>query len=147
MGEPNREIESEADYDTGYGKPPRHSQFKPGQSGNPRGRPKGTKNLKTDLKEELREIVALREGDRVVRCSKQRAIVKRLTNEGAKGDMRAIGLLIALINGCDEDGADARRTEPLSPEDKEVLRGIAERLTGKSLYHDKGDEPKSEVAS
>jgi hypothetical protein len=37
------------DYQVGYGKPPKHTQFKPGKSGNPQGRPKGTKNLKTDL--------------------------------------------------------------------------------------------------
>ncbi len=42
-------------YDVGYRKPPKHTRFKPGQSGNPRGRPKGTKNLKTDLIEELGE--------------------------------------------------------------------------------------------
>ena len=38
----------------GYKQPPKHTQFKPGQSGNPKGRPKGTQNLATDLAEELR---------------------------------------------------------------------------------------------
>ena len=42
-----------SDYEVGYGKPPEHTRFQPGRSGNPRGRPKGTKNLKTDLVEEL----------------------------------------------------------------------------------------------
>jgi hypothetical protein len=48
-------VESTADYDVGHAKPPKHTRFQPGQSGNPRGRPKGTKNLKTDLIEELGE--------------------------------------------------------------------------------------------
>ena len=48
---------SSAPYEVGYGKPPKHTRFQPGQSGNPRGRPKGTKNLKTDLEEELSERV------------------------------------------------------------------------------------------
>jgi hypothetical protein len=51
----------------GYGKPPQRTQFKPGNSGNPRGRPKGTKNLKTDLMEELGEKILVHEGDRARR--------------------------------------------------------------------------------
>ena len=42
------------DYEVGYKKPPIHTRFKPGVSGNPKGRPKGTKNLATDLAEENR---------------------------------------------------------------------------------------------
>ena len=41
----------------GYKRPPKHTQFKPGQSGNPRGRGKNTRNFKTDLVEELREQI------------------------------------------------------------------------------------------
>src|SRR5260370_38480133 len=56
----------------GYKRPPRDCQFVPGQSGNPNGRPKGTRNFKTDLRQELNEIVSFREGDREVSISKQR---------------------------------------------------------------------------
>jgi hypothetical protein len=49
-------------YQVGYGKPPKHTQFKLGESGNPQGRSKGTKNLKTDLAEELCEKIVVHEG-------------------------------------------------------------------------------------
>ena len=70
--------ESDGGYEVGYGKPPKHTQFEPGQSGNPRGRPKGTKNLKTDLMEELGEKILVREGEQARRVSKQRAVVMAL---------------------------------------------------------------------
>ena len=47
------------DEKVGYRRPPKKSRFKPGQSGNPKGRPKGTKNLKRDLIEELQELESL----------------------------------------------------------------------------------------
>lgn len=60
------------DYAIGYGKPPVHSRFRKGRSGNPKGRPKGRANLKTDLLAELTETIVIREGDRQLRVSKQR---------------------------------------------------------------------------
>jgi Family of unknown function (DUF5681) len=60
----------------GYKCPPRDHQFRPGQSGNPGGRPKGARNFKTELREELSELVTIREGKRDVQVSKQRALIK-----------------------------------------------------------------------
>ena len=45
------------DYEVGYGKPPKSGQFKPGQSGNPKGRPKGAKNFKTELATVLANMI------------------------------------------------------------------------------------------
>ena len=65
-------------YGVGYGRPPQHTRFKPGQSGNPKGRPKGTINLKTDLMEELSERISVSEGGKPKKLSKQRALLKSL---------------------------------------------------------------------
>src|SRR5215469_5153687 len=61
---PPMPFEKQRDYEVGYGKPPRSSRFKKGQSGNPRGRPSGSKNLSTLLSEALNEPVIVTENGR-----------------------------------------------------------------------------------
>ena len=71
-------------------KPPKHSQFKPGQSGNPRGKAKGRKNLTTELLEELSERVVVTENGRQRKLSKQTIILKRMVTDAAQGDARPV---------------------------------------------------------
>ncbi len=107
------EVEDSPDYEVGYKKPPGHSQFKAGQSGNPKGRPKGSKNLKTELAEELQELISIREGGARRTISKQRAMLKGLTAKAVQGDARAASLVLNLVLRLlsqDEDGG-ARRPQ------------------------------------
>jgi hypothetical protein len=67
-----------SDYEVGYGRPPVHSRFKPGVSGNPSGRPKGTPNLKTLFNRILKEEVSLREGAEVRKVTKAEALMRGL---------------------------------------------------------------------
>ena len=60
-------------YEVGYGKPPKDSQFKEGQSGNPKGRKKNSRNLKTDLTKILQKRISVREGDRKFRVLGRKA--------------------------------------------------------------------------
>jgi hypothetical protein len=85
------------DYQVGYGKPPRHTQFKRGQSGNPRGRPSGSKNLATLVTEALNEPVIIAEDGGRRRISKREAIIKQLVNRSAKADWRAITILLNIV--------------------------------------------------
>ena len=114
-------------YEVGYGKPPKHSQFKSGQSGNPKGRPKNTKNLKTDLKEEIDEHIQITEGGQPKKVSKQRAILKRTVEKALKGDMRATELIIKLTVTHLLDEEIQNEVQYLVAEDKEILNRLAEK--------------------
>ena len=66
------------DYEVGYKKPPKDSQFKKGESGNPKGRKKNTRNLKTDLTKILEKRISVREGERKFRVSGQEGMLMSL---------------------------------------------------------------------
>jgi hypothetical protein len=70
--------DDERDYEVGYGKPPRHTRFELGRSGNPRGRPGGSKNLLTLLNEALSEPVIVVENGRRRKIAKRQAIITQL---------------------------------------------------------------------
>ena len=90
----NDEPKNKASYEIGWGKPPRHTRFRKGHSANPKGRPRATRNLKTDLANELSGHIRVREGDREISISKQEAFLKSLIARALKGDGRASALLI-----------------------------------------------------
>jgi Family of unknown function (DUF5681) len=83
------------DYEVGYGRPPKHRQFRKGQSGNPNGRPRGSRNASTLLDEALKERVVVSEAGRRRGMTKLEAILKQLVNRAAQGDHRATQLLLA----------------------------------------------------
>ena len=113
----------------GYGNPPKESRFKKGQSGNRRGRPKGSKNLKTDLTEELQTEIKVREGPRAVKISKQRAIVKTLIAKTLTGDARAVTTLTNLMCRVLDLGNEAANSEEaLTADESETLQMFRQRL-------------------
>lgn len=86
------------DYPVGYKKPPKETQFKPGQSGNPRGRPKkAAKNPLAIFLDILNEKIVVREGDKTRRISKFEAIFHALTLKAMKGDPKAANQMITLF--------------------------------------------------
>ena len=85
------------EYEVGYKKPPSHTRFKPGQSGNAKGRKEKSKDLKTDLYNELYGTIRIREGDREYKVTRQQALIKSLIARAIKGDHRATDKLLVLI--------------------------------------------------
>ena len=85
------------DYEVGFGKPPKHTQFKPGTTGNAKGRPKGSKNLKTDLLEELSEKIAIKQDGTPMTVSKQKALLKALMAPAIQGDTKSATVVLNLV--------------------------------------------------
>lgn len=117
-----------ARYEVGYGKPPRHSQFKSGESGNPNGRPKGARNLATDLKEELEEKIVVTEGGKSHETTKQRAMIKSLLSKALKGDTRAASVLVNLKVGLDALESARSEGHELSEDDQAVLDAFKSQI-------------------
>lgn len=109
------------DYEVGYAKPPKHSQFKPGQSGNPKGRPKRVRNFKTDLQEELQARITVSEGGKPLTISRQQAVIKRTMEKALQGDLRAVQMLAQWVGTYLVDDPEALTAEPLTAEDLALL--------------------------
>lgn len=118
---------SETDDKVGYGRPPKHSRFQPGQSGNSRGRPRGTKNLATDLREELAERIPIREGERSLQVSKQRALLKAMMAKALKGDARSAAILLGLMAKILEPEGSPHGTDGLDANDAAILENFLSR--------------------
>ena len=114
----------------GYGKPPKNGQFQKGQSGNPKGRPKGTQNVATVLRRTLREKVAITENGRHKVITKLQAAVKQLVNKAASGDLSAFRLLAALAQSGEEhaEAGGQSSVNDWNELDRKVMEGILKRF-------------------
>ena len=109
------------DYEVGYGKPPKSGQFKPGQSGNPNGRPKGAKNFKTVLEDELLSKVPIKEHGKVRKVQKQEAMVKAILQKAMQGDVKAFNALVAAAGKFMGESLTTDAQSEVSPVDLEIL--------------------------
>jgi hypothetical protein len=133
------------DFEVGYRRPPKHTRFRAGQSGNPRGRPRGQANLVTDVLRELAEQIRVREGSRERSVTKQRAMVKALVAKSLKGEARAAALLIGLLTKlADEKGPPAQPAPPaqtVSDLDQQIVDAFLKRaMADRAASKGDGDE-------
>ena len=119
------------DYQVGYGKPPRHTQFAKGQSGNPRGRPSGSKNLATLVSEALNEMVIVAEDGGRRKITKGRAIVTQIVNKSAKADWRAIKILLDIVREIEGRVEPEAAESSFSAADEKVIAQIKARWHAK----------------
>jgi len=113
----------------GRGNPPKHTQFRKGTTGNPKGRPKGSKNLSTYLMEAARDQVSATVGGKTRKISKIQATVMQLATKAAGGDQAAIGKFLDWMDEIETRAAAVKPSQfPLSAPDIEVLRAAYERM-------------------
>ncbi len=123
-------MQSEHDYPVGYGKPPVHTRFQKGQSGNPRGRPRGAKNLSTLLTEALDEKVPITQQGRRRKVSKREIIVTQLVNKSAQADLKATQILLGMMQDIERRAEASIGSATLSEADRQVLQFIRNRRLG-----------------
>jgi hypothetical protein len=120
--------DDEGDYEVGYGKPPRHTRFEPGRSGNPRGRPPGARNMKTLLSRALNELVVVTEPGGRRKVSKREAIVTQLVNRSAKADYKAIQILLGMLRDIEGDTDPHPSDTAFAEADQQIIQRIRSRL-------------------
>ncbi len=110
-----------AGYEVGYGKPPQSTRFRPGQSGNPRGRRKDRRNFKTYLHEELETKVTVTKDGRQRTMMKVQLIATQLVNTAVKGDLKSIEYLMRLLDLMNPSGDVAQGDKMLTEEQRRML--------------------------
>jgi hypothetical protein len=113
--------------DVGYCRPPKKHQFKPGRSGNPKGRPRGAKNEATILRDIMNRPIAIREGGRTRKVPVLAAVLLRFAEEALKGNPKAAAFLLNRYRSL--EGA-APESNEIDPDDQQILDEFARNPRG-----------------
>jgi hypothetical protein len=116
------------DYEVGRGKPPEHTRFRKGQSGNPKGRPKGRRDFNKEIEEVLSAHVVVTENGRPRKVSSRMATLMRLREKALKGDGRAMDRLLELATQHELARHAAQTERALSSTDDAILERYAQSL-------------------
>jgi hypothetical protein len=143
-----RKSRSPSDYDIGYGRPPKATRFRPGQSGNPTGHRKGSKTIGVRLQELINSKVKVAENGRTRRISRLDVMLRQLANDAMRGDQRALKLLMEFLHRYGAAVEGTVRSEEITSEDLEILSDYL-RKTGSSNSEsndnsDEGDDDDGE---
>lgn len=128
----------------GYGRPPTKTRFQKGQSGNPRGRRKGSTNFSTDLKYTLQALVVVQDRGKPKKISTQRAMLMLAREKALKGDWRALDRLLGLANVSSVD-ANAGVANASEASDQAILEHYRERLRQEQLLPSRHDAKPSDA--
>lgn len=137
------DMKDSASYELGYGRPPKQTRFQPGKSGNPKGRPKGSKNLATIVLREARKPVRVNGPGGVRTVTKAEATVLQLANQSVQGDLAAQRQFLPLIRDS-EDSLSRDNGAAGSPHERDqvVMQSILQRIRDyKPLEETTASEP------
>ncbi len=127
---PDRKTPKPPDYDVGYRRPPKASQFKAGKSGNPKGRPKASRSVGAVLQGILRQRIAVTENGKTRRIPALEVMLRRLTNDAMRSDPRAMKLLLSLVERYGDSPEAALDLGAVLAEDRAILARYLPELPG-----------------
>ena len=116
------------DYEVGFKKPPASGKFKKGASGNPKGRPKGSKNFTTLFDHEMNEVINITENGEHKRVSRKHASAKRYANQAVMGDPKMLPVLLKLDEANERGHAQSSHSPILDSKDAMVMSSIIQRI-------------------
>ena len=131
---------SRAGYAVGYGRPPTSSQFQPGQSGNPKGRPKGARNASSMARDALERTVAVKVKGTWRKLTVRKAAYLRLAERAAAGDAKALDYLLVLESEERARGSDQVQTERSAAKDLAILQDFFDRRRVSLPQHERDDQ-------
>ena len=129
MASRKRKIAEEA---VGYGHPPKATQFKKGTSGNPRGRPKGSRSIGVVLQEVLGQRIAVTENGKTRRLPALEVMLRRLANDAMRSEPVALKLMLSLFDRYGESPEATIKLDKILEEDKAILANFLKEPTGRA---------------
>lgn len=138
-----------SDYQVGYAKPPKSTRFKPGQSGNPKGRKKGSKNTATVLQNELSKTIPIRENGVTRKRSKRQVAIAQTVNKAVSGNLPAFKQIVEMENRYNTDpqispsthsGESGPHEPELSEADKYILAAFKAEVLEEAMAQESGDD-------
>lgn len=127
MSDDRKGKRKEPDYEVGYGRPPKETRFKPGQSGNPKGRKRKPQSVREQMREILDGKIQVAEGGVVKKRSRRSVMLTSVANNAAKGDLKAADFVLGFSEALEKPDQDPNQ---LSPEEQMLLEKIIRDLRG-----------------
>jgi hypothetical protein len=138
MGKQVRKLRG--NYVVGYARPPASSQYQPGQSGNPKGRPKGTRNVSSMARDALERAVNVTVKRTWRKMTVRKAAYLRVAERAAAGDAKALDYLLSLESEERAPGADQAETQKSAAKDLAILQDFFDRRRASLPLHEHDDE-------
>ena len=116
-----RNSEAPPDYAVGYRRPPKATRFTAGKSGNPKGRPKGSRSVGAVLQDIIQQKIVVTENGKTRRISALEVMLRRLANDAMRSDAGAMKLLLSLVDRYGDSPEAALRLGDVLAEDRDIL--------------------------
>jgi hypothetical protein len=134
-----------ASYAVGYARPPTSSQFQPGQTGNPKGRPKGSRNASSMARDALERTITVKVKGASRKMTVRKAAYRRLAERAAGGDAKALDYLLSLESQERAPGSDQVETQRSAAQDLAILQDFFDRRRASLPQHERDDQHRGPV--